>query len=205
MKNSRNKEDILNNVNKLIYTYGLNKVIRYEQNRSEIHQTQSVAEHVTNMIFCAYYFRDIEDPKYKMNFEEVVRLMVMHDMGEIETGDIISTKKNGDHTKLEIEAIKHVAEKSPNFVKREIERNFNRFENPTTPEERFAKAMDKFEGLLFWFTDDGIRMIKTITQNHVIKKYFDRLEEILKELGFSSILEHVIIMKEDMIKRGLLD
>ena len=97
-----------------------------------------------------------------------------------------------------------MAKKSPNFVKREIEDNFNHFENPKTHEERFAKAMDKFEGLLFWFTDDGIKMIKTISANTVIVKYFDKLEATLKELGFRSVLEYVIVMKEDMIKRGLL-
>jgi len=204
MSKNLNKREVLNNLNKLLYTYGLNGVIRYKQERREVYQTQSVAEHVTNMIFCAYHFRDIEDPEHKMDFERVIRLMLMHDMGEIETGDIITNEKNGEHFEIEKESIKEVAKKSPDFVKREIEDNFNSFENPKTPEERFAKAMDKFEGLLFWFTDDGIKMIKTISANPVIRKYFERLEITLKELGFPSVLEYVIVMKEDMIKRGLL-
>ena len=92
-KVKKHKSAILNSVSKILYTYGLNRVIRYEQKRKEIHQTQSVAEHVTNMIFCAYHFRDIEDPKHKMNFEKIMRLIIMHDMGEIETDDIVTNKK----------------------------------------------------------------------------------------------------------------
>ena len=195
---------ILNEVNKLIYTYGLNRVIRYEQKREEVHQTQSVAEHVTNIIICAYHFRDIEDPDHKIDFDSLVRLVVMHDMGEIETGDIVTNKKTQVHFELEAEAIKQVAKKSPDFIKREIESNFHRFENPTTPEERFAKAMDKFEGLSFWFTDEGIRMIKTISSNEVITKYFERLEHGIEKLGFPGVLEYIRVMKKDLIKRGLL-
>ena len=36
------RKNILKEVNKLLYTYGLNKVIRYRQKRKEKHQT---AEH----------------------------------------------------------------------------------------------------------------------------------------------------------------
>lgn len=204
MNKNLDKTEVLKNIDKLLYTYGLNKVIRYKQERSEIYQTQSVAEHVTNMIFCAYHFRDIEDPKHKMDFERVIRLMLMHDMGEIETGDIITNEKNSNHFEIEKNSIKEVAKKSPDFVKREIEDNFDNFEAPKTPEERFAKAMDKFEGLLFWFTDDGIKMIKTISANSVITKYFEKLEITLEKLGFPSVLEYMLVMKADMIKRGLL-
>jgi hypothetical protein len=50
-------EYILSEIEKLKYPYGLNRVIRFNLERKEEFQTQSVAEHVTNMIFLAYYFR----------------------------------------------------------------------------------------------------------------------------------------------------
>ncbi len=40
------------------------------------------------MLHLAYYFRDLEDPKRLMDFDKVVRMILVHDMGEIETGDI---------------------------------------------------------------------------------------------------------------------
>ena len=60
-ENTRRENHMLSEVEKLLYTYGINKVIRYSKSRVEEYQTQSVAEHVANMIFCAYYFRDLED------------------------------------------------------------------------------------------------------------------------------------------------
>jgi 5'-deoxynucleotidase YfbR-like HD superfamily hydrolase len=84
---------IADEIEKLRYTYGLNKVIRYNQKRKEEPQTQSVAEHVTNSIFLAYYFRDFEDPNHELDFDKVIKIIMMHDMGEIETGDIMSPAK----------------------------------------------------------------------------------------------------------------
>jgi 5'-deoxynucleotidase YfbR-like HD superfamily hydrolase len=61
---------ILQEIEKLKYTYGLNKVVRYNLIREEIYETQSVAEHVTNMLILAHYFRELEDPERKMDMEK---------------------------------------------------------------------------------------------------------------------------------------
>ena len=202
--NTQEKEaHILSEVDKLLYTYGINKVIRYSKSRVEEYQTQSVAEHVANMIFCAYYFRDLEDVNREMDMDRVVRLIIMHDMGEIETGDIVTTHKTANHTEMERQAIQKVKNKSPDFVSREIENVFESFENPQSKEERFARAIDKFEGLLFWFPDDGIKMIKSFDKVDDTKYYFEKTEKAIVATGMNNVLEYFLIMKNDMIKRGV--
>ena len=202
--NTQEKEvHILSEVDKLLYTYGINKVIRYSKSRVEEYQTQSVAEHVANMIFCAYYFRDLEDVNREIDMDRVVRLIIMHDMGEIETGDIVTTHKTANHTEMERQAIQKVKNKSPDFVSREIENVFESFENPQSKEERFARAIDKFEGLLFWFPDDGIKMIKSFDKVDDTKYYFEKTEKAIVATGMNNVLEYFLIMKNDMIKRGV--
>ena len=202
--NTQEKEaHILSEVDKLLYTYGINKVIRYSKSRVEEYQTQSVAEHVANMIFCAYYFRDLEDVNREIDMDRVVRLIIMHDMGEIETGDIVTTHKTANHTEMERQAIQEVKNKSPDFVSREIENVFESFENPKSKEERFARAIDKFEGLLFWFPDDGIKMIKSFDKVDDTKYYFEKTEKAIVATGMNNVLEYFLIMKKDMIKRGV--
>ena len=204
--NTQDKEAyILSEVEKLLYTYGINKVIRYSKSRVEEYQTQSVAEHVANMIFCAYYFRDLEDANREMDMDRVVRLIIMHDMGEIETGDIVTTHKTADHTEAERQAIQEVKNKSPDFISREIENVFESFENPKSKEERFARAIDKFEGLLFWFTNDGIKMIKSFDKVDDTKYYFEKTEKAIKATDMNTILEYFLIMKNDMVKRGVYE
>jgi 5'-deoxynucleotidase YfbR-like HD superfamily hydrolase len=198
------RKNILKEVDRLLYTYGLNKVIRFGKKRKEKHQTQSVAEHVTNMLFCAYYFRELESLENQIKFDEVVKIIMMHDMGEIESGDIITTQKTNLHILKERKAIKKVKKKSPEFVARDIERIFDAFEWPNTIEGRFAKAIDKFEGMLFWSTNQGIKMIKTFQNKKTIKNYFINLEKILQNLGFKYIHKYMVIIRDDMIKRGVL-
>ena len=155
-------EYIWSEIEKLRYTYGLNSVIRYSLKRKEPFQTQSVAEHVTNMIFLAYYFRDLEDPRNELDFEKVIKLIMMHDMGEIETGDIVTVAKTESHEILEKEAIKLVKQKSPGFVANEVESLYEEFTDPKTKEGKYAKAIDKFEGQIFWVDKEGVEML-----NHV--------------------------------------
>ena len=203
VENTVRENHILREVDRLLYTYGINKVIRYSKSRVEEYQTQSVAEHVANMIFCAYYFRDLEDVNREIDMDRVVRLIIMHDMGEIETGDIVTTHKTANHTEMERQAIQEVKNKSPDFVSREIENVFESFENPQSKEERFARAIDKFEGLLFWFPDDGIKMIKSFDKVDDTKYYFEKTEKAIVATGMNNVLEYFLIMKNDMIKRGV--
>ena len=156
------EEYVLSEIKKIKYTYGLNKVIRYNLDRQEAYQTQSVAEHLLNMIFLAHYFRDLEDSGHKMDFEKVIRIIMMHDMGEIETGDIITVAKTNEDEDEERKAIQKVKAKSPKFVSDEIEELYGEFENPKTLEGKFALAIDKLEGQIFWIEKKGVEMVKHI-------------------------------------------
>jgi 5'-deoxynucleotidase YfbR-like HD superfamily hydrolase len=52
-----------------------------------------------------------------------------------------------------------VKEKSPEFIARKVEKLFNEFEKGTTKEARYAYAIDKFEGQIFWLEKKGVEMI----------------------------------------------
>jgi len=158
-KNHLTDKYILSEIEKLKYLYGLNKVIRFNLTRKEDWQTQSVAEHVANMIYLAYYFRSYEDPAKKLDFDKVIRLIMVHDLGEIETGDIITAVKNENDEKVEKAAIRRVKEKSPKFIADEIEGLYEEFEDPKSDEGKYARAIDKFEGQLFWLEKEGVKMV----------------------------------------------
>lgn len=168
------EEHILSELRKLRYTYNINKVIRYNFEREEKFQTQSVAEHVANMIFLAMYFRELEDRERKMDFEKVVKIIMMHDLGEIETGDVISIIKNSGHYDIERKAIQEVKAQSPDFIKREIEEIFEEYENPKTVEGRFVKAIDKMEGQLFWMEKDGVEMVNHVLENEGLRIHIEQ-------------------------------
>lgn len=179
-------------IDKLLYTYNINRVIRYRQVRQEKFQTQSVAEHIANMLFLAYYFKDKEMEYKDIDFDKVIRIIIMHDLGEIETGDEITSFKNSQHLKNEKEAISVVAEKSPEFVSKEISQIFNNFENKLDRESVFVKGLDVMDGILFWQYDNGEEMLHSMykSDDEFFEKertVYNKKIEILKKYNLDTM------------------
>lgn len=204
-------EYVLAEIKKIKYTYGLNSVIRYNLEREEHHKTQSVAEHVTNMMFLAYYFRDLEDPKSEMDFDRVVRMIIMHDMAEIETGDIITTIKTVADNKVERLAIKTVKEKSPEFVSSEIEELYDELEETKTLEAKFVKSIDKLEGQIFWVEKEGVEMVDFIDKktgidiNVVYPIMMDKINKMINDFDFKYIIRFLEVIHQERMKTGLIN
>lgn len=203
-------EYVLEEVRKIKYLYGVNKVIRYNLERQEKYQSQSVAEHLTNMLYLAHYFRELEDPGGKLDFEKVIRIILFHDLGEIETGDIITVAKNSEHEDAERLAIQNVKKKSPEFVSREIEEIYNEFENPKTPEGKFAKAIDKLEGQIFWIEKEGVEMVEHIDKlagldiNIAHPKLIKEIIKFLEENNFLIIKKFLEVINAQKETYGIL-
>ncbi len=203
-------EYIQSEIKKIQYTYGLNKIIRFSLKREEKYQTQSVAEHITNMLHLAYYFRDFEDAERKMDFDKVVRIILMHDMGEIETGDIPCVLKNDNDFKEEEKAIEKVKNQSPYWIEKEIDELFQEFENPKTLEGFYAKAIDKFEGKIFWCHKEGIDMARdvnnglTLPLKDILDKEYDKVFTLLKKTPFRIIEKYLEEVKNEAIRNGAL-
>lgn len=204
-------EYVLSEIKKIKYTYGLNSVIRYNLERDELHKTQSVAEHVTNMLFLAYYFRELEDPTNEMDFDKVIRMILFHDMSEIETGDIIAAIKTDKDREVEREATKSVKEKSPGFVAKEIEELYDEMEAMKTSEARFVKAIDVLEGQIFWTEKEGIEMVDFIHKktgldiNVVYPIMMDKICKLLNIFYFKYILRFMDVIHQEKMKTGIIN
>ncbi len=204
-------EYVLAEIKKIKYTYGLNSVIRYNLEREEHHKTQSVAEHVTNMLFLAYYFKELEDPKLEMDFDKVVRMILVHDMAEIETGDIITTIKTSADNEVERLAVKTVKEKSPEFVAKEIEELYDEIEETKTFEARYVKAIDKLEGQIFWIEKEGVEMVDFIDKktgidiNVVYPIMMDKINKMLNDFDFKYIIRFMEVIHQERMKTGLIN
>ncbi len=204
-------EHVLAEIRKIKYTYGVNSVIRYNLERDELHKTQSVAEHVTNMLFLAYYFRELEDPKNLLDFDKVVRMILFHDMAEIETGDIITTIKTSADNEVERLAVKTVREKSPEFVAKEVEELYEEIEETKTFEARFVKAIDKLEGQIFWVEKEGVEMVNFIDKkagidiNVVYPIMMNKINEMIDSFGFKYIIRFLEVIHQERMKTGIIN
>lgn len=110
---------------------------------------ESVAEHTWRMSLMAILLREhLENP---IDLEKVLKMIIIHDLVEIEAGDVSALKTLNDSslrkekTKKEIKAIKNIQKELQGELGNEIYNLWNEFEEKKSPEARFANAIDKLE------------------------------------------------------------
>lgn len=161
--NELTKEKVLEETAKLQYLYGLKKVIRYDQNRHETDSTESVAEHVYGMLILAQYFLPLENPDGTWDKARLYEMITLHDIDEIETGDVLGYTKTAETRALELAAMKRTIDNAPALMQSHMYARVEEYEAKETSEAKFAKAIDKIEPLFQVFNEEGRAILQ---RNH---------------------------------------
>jgi len=113
---------------------------------SEGHQ-ESVAEHSWRLCLMAMLFAD-QYPD--VDFARLVKICIVHDLGEAIGGDIPAVHQTGGAGKAEQERrdLLQLMEPLPATLRDEIASLWDEYEEALTPEARLAKALDKLETIL---------------------------------------------------------
>ncbi len=148
-------EVIMEDLKRLQYLYGLKREVRYAQTRTQEDSTESVAEHVYGMHICALYFLHLENPEGNWDKTRIYEMMTLHDIDEIETGDILGYLKNDAMKAAEVDAMRIVLEKAPNNMREQMTGLINEYSARETPEAKFAKAIDKIEPMVHCYNEKG--------------------------------------------------
>jgi len=148
-------EHILKEVIALQYLYGLKREIRYAMTRTQEDATESVAEHVYGMHICALYFLPLENPTGDWDRALISDMITVHDIDEIETGDVLGYTKTDAVRAAEANAMRVVMNKSPEHMRPRMSEAIDAYDVQETPEARFVKAIDKFEPLIQTYNEAG--------------------------------------------------
>lgn len=180
------KEEILNEVVKLQYFYGLKFEIRYAENRKD--STESVAEHIYGMHVLANYFMELENPSHTWDRARIFEMITWHDMDELETGDMLGYMKTDADRAREAIAMQTVIEKVPTVIKDHIKLVAMEYEEQKTDESRFVKALDKIEPLFHLYNnEDGkevlLRNKTTLEHSRKIKDAYVAAFPYMKEFN----------------------
>lgn len=106
---------------------------------------ESVAEHTYRLSLMALLCAD-EYPDLDMN--RVIRMCIVHDLGEAITGDIPSFEKTDAHEKTERDAISELLSRLPQTQAEELGALFAEMDARQTPEAKLWKALDNMEAIL---------------------------------------------------------
>ena len=106
---------------------------------------ESVAEHSWMMTLMAFFMKD-EFPHVDM--EKVIKMCIIHDLGEAFTGDIPVFEKNENHEKAEEELLAGWVASLPDNISKEMNSLYAEMAKRETVEAKVYKAIDSMEALI---------------------------------------------------------
>ena len=106
---------------------------------------ESVAEHSWRMSLMAYW---VKDRFPELDMDKVIRMCLIHDLGECFIGDIPSFMKSGADETREEELLIQWTESLPEPFCTEMQALYAEMSALQTPEARLYKCMDKLEAVI---------------------------------------------------------
>lgn len=140
----------------------LDFLVEVEKLKNILRQTRPVglsrrensAEHSWHVCLAALMLKDYANES--INIDRVIKMLLIHDLGEIDAGDMIVYQAETDKQKaLEQEGVKRLLSKLPDGQGEEYLHLWREFEAGDTAESRFARAIDRIPPLLQNLHDDG--------------------------------------------------
>lgn len=132
---------------------------------------------------------------------KTMKMVLVHDIVEIDAGDTYCYDDAGNTTKADRE--KRAAERLFGLLPKEQEAEFRglweEFEERKTPEARFAAVMDRIQPLLLNLSRDGISW-----QEHGIHLHQVQGRNKLVAEGSQTLSDYIFALLDDANKRGIL-
>jgi len=157
-----------------------------------------VAEHIFGMHIVAQYFLPLLDEAQNWNRAHIYEMITLHDIDEIETGDVLGYTKTQVDRDREGDAMRQVIEKCPLHMQAHMRARVDEYEAQETIESRFVRAVDKFEPLVQIYNEAGKRVVRsnstTAEQSASVKEPFIK--------HFPVMYQYYKIIHECMIDEG---
>ena len=176
--------------------------IKYIQRRSKLFNSdrrENDAEHSWHLAMMAIVL--LEHANKDIDLLKVLKMVLIHDIVEIDAGDtfIYSTTKDHNNTNEELVAAKRIFGMLPKEQANDLIAIWEEFEAGETDEAKFAKAMDRFEPLLQNASNSGGTWVEFDVPYH---KVYDKKSEIKD--GSESIWSYAESLIDDGVGKGYL-
>jgi len=106
---------------------------------------ESVAEHSWMMTLIAFFLKE-EFPEADM--DKVIKMCIIHDLGEAFTGDIPTFEKTQEHEQTEEELLEAWVNTLPETIRAEMAALYEEMAKRETLEAKIYKAIDSLEALI---------------------------------------------------------
>ncbi len=115
---------------------------------------ENSAEHSWHVCLSALILKDFANEQ--VDIVRVMKMLLIHDLGEIEAGDtVIYSSETDENKQLERSGIQKLFQLLPKANRKEYSSLWDEFEEGNSPEASFAKAIDRVPPLLHNIHGEG--------------------------------------------------
>jgi putative hydrolase of HD superfamily len=186
--------EFIKEIDKIKYILRRTKLINSNSNRNE-----NDAEHSWHLAMMAIVLS--EHANEKIDLLKVLKMVLIHDIVEIDAGDTFIYDQNKDHnnTEEELKSAKRIFGILPEPQAKELIQIWTEFEDGISNDAKFAKAMDRFEPLLQNTSNNGgtwkeynVKYDTVYEKKQVIKKGSTKLWSYAEELLEDSVAKGIL-------------
>ena len=176
--------------------------IKFIQRKSRLFNSdrrENDAEHSWHLAVMAIVLAQHSDKP--IDLLKVLKMVLIHDIVEIDAGDtfIYSTTKDHDNTEEELAAAKRIFGILPEEQAKELIAIWKEFEAAETDEAKFAKSLDRFEPLLQSATNNGGTWVEHDVPYH---KVYD-VNKAIKN-GSTTLWDYAENLLNKSVEKGFL-
>jgi putative hydrolase of HD superfamily len=161
---------------------------------------ENTAEHSWHAALSALLLAPYADQK--LDIDKVIKMLLIHDLVEIEAGDtfVYDRKEVAKQGLSEAEAADIILSKLPEQQGEMLQNLWDEFEARETPEAKFAKAIDRFLPLYSNIINRGYSWLPYgVTQTHVRE-----INSIIKD-GSTGLWELIEEMLDEAVQEGYIN
>jgi putative hydrolases of HD superfamily len=176
--------------------------LKYIQRRTRLFNSdrhENDAEHSWHLAMMAIVLA--EHSNKPVDVLKVLKMVLIHDIVEIDAGDtfIYDSAKNHTNTEEELVAAKRIFGMLPEEQSEEFIAIWKEFEDGKTDEAKFARSMDRFEPLLQNVSNNGGTWAEFNVPYH---KVYEKKKAI--DNGSSSIWKYAENLINESVEKGIL-
>lgn len=176
--------------------------VKYIERRTKLFHSdrrENDAEHSWHLAMMAMVLS--EHANVQINLLKVIKMVLIHDIVEIDAGDtfLFDTKKDHDNNQEERKCAERVFGMLPDKQRDELLGLWEEFEKGSSEEAKFARALDNLEPMLQNATNEGGTWQEFDVGHDVV---YDKKKVIAK--GSATLWDHAQGILRESVEKGIL-